>query len=142
MMTNLELLFAILNLLAIGIIGFFQIKINYKLTELQGVVAINAEPNGNTIRIVNVGKVNLYIHKFETIGNNHTFEKPRLIALNSWYWIPLPDLSTLKNNGCEFKLYLTDEFNKKYIFIGGIEKQKGGIATIWSHKLEFKRWEI
>jgi len=141
-MTKLEILFAIINIVAIVIIGIFQIKINHKLTKLEGVVAINAEPNGNKITIRNVGKVNLYLHKFETLGNNHSFKKPRLIALNSWYWIPFPNLSAFTSNESEFKLYLTDEFNKKYIFTGGIQKQDEETATIWSHKLEPIKWKI
>lgn len=141
-MGTLEIIFAILNLLLIGVIGYFQIKINFKLTELESTTAINAEPNEKTIKLVNVGKVNLYLHKFETFGNNHTFKSPRMIALNSWYWIPSPDLTSLKGSECEFKLYLTNDFNKKYIFTGGMEKQSDGTATIWSNKLEPKNWEI
>lgn len=138
-MTNFEIVFASLNLLLILVIGFFQIKINHRLTELEGVVAVNAEPNGDTIKIVNVGKVNLYLHKFEMFGNNHTFANARLIALNSWYWIPAPKIQEFPTAETEFKLYLTDESSKKYIFTGGICKADG---SMWGYRLESKKWEI
>ncbi|MDD3144630.1 MAG: hypothetical protein PHV23_00805 [Candidatus Gracilibacteria bacterium] len=137
-MSKIEIILAIFNLILIGVIGYFQIKINNNLHKLQKSVAINIEPNIDSLKLVNVGKINLYIHKFETYGNNHKFTKPRLIAIKSFYWIPAPDLSNFNDKESEIKVYIEDEFNEKYILTGFIVKDLGSVYTT---KLEKRKWE-
>ncbi|TSC84728.1 MAG: hypothetical protein G01um101413_112 [Parcubacteria group bacterium Gr01-1014_13] len=138
------------------VIGAFQISINNRLKNLQDVVAIFAVPDDGAIQIHNVGKVNLYLHKFELPGKVHNFERPRLLPAgtgNSAYnWVPLP--TGLKDGEeFDFKLYLTDNFNNKWIAeMGGKmgmktsvingKEQKLPIFIVWSYQTYKKDWNF
>lgn len=137
-MSKIEIILAIFNLILIWVIWYFQIKINNNLHKLQKSVAINIEPNIDSLKLVNVWKINLYIHKFETYWNNHKFTKPRLIAIKSFYWIPAPDLSNFNDKESEIKVYIEDEFNEKYILTGFIVKD---LWSVYTTKLEKRKWE-
>lgn len=143
--------------------GFWQILINKRLKKLQDYVAISVVPgqqyiekvvNGKLekvdvvpfIKVLNTGKLNVYIHKFELPGNCKVFKEPRMIPASagdsSYYWLPLPKKDALTQNE-EFKivLFLTDQHNKKYISInGGI--LDGDQVKFWTIKTRKKKWRI
>ena len=81
--------------------------------------------------------------------------KPRLITAGtadaSYYWIDPPSDLTDKEE-FEFKLYLEDDFGKKWISENGGraqegelekdgKKEKGLIIIIWSHKTFRSKWK-
>lgn len=143
-MNELSIVVSGLNIIAIVFVGYFQYKMQKKLLELEKSVVLNAEPTNNgVISLRNCGKVNLYIKSFHLLDKNSNFEKERLIAINSWYWIPTPNINNMIL-GKEYvlTLYLYDEYRNKYIFTGGVERQSNQKIIIWSHKIQKKNWII
>ena len=104
-------------------IGLKQNEINERLRTLQDYVAVTAVPDAsnNKIKLINTGRTNLYLWGFDMLGNNQRLKKPRLITAGTmeaaYYWIdpPQPPDSSKGKFEFEFKLYLTDEFNTKWI---------------------------
>jgi len=143
---------------AVGALAFgvWQIKINTRLKSLQDYVAIAAvpEPKEGKIKLLNTGKVNLYLWGFDMLGNNQRFQKPRLITAGTgdtaYYWIdPPPNIDKIGSFPYEFKfkLYLEDDFKKKWISEHGGQAEKIKIdgkdavkIIIWSHKTYKKKW--
>src|SRR3954463_9033382 len=60
-------------------IGFKANEINDRVRKLQDYVAIAVVPDNSVIKLLNVGKVNLYLWGFDMPGNTHHFDRPRLI---------------------------------------------------------------
>jgi hypothetical protein len=161
----------IIGLFAV-IFGFLQILINYKLKKIQEYIALSIEPIPNVInrlKLVNTGKVNLYIHAFEINGKVEKFEPERLIPLNSFYWIYLPlnanseeDISKLisesKEKFFQLKIYLANQFGHKYITEGSYEISEGKIFDLtttahipiksipminaWTNKTKKFKWKL
>ena len=115
--------------MAVGLIYFAwrQTQINKRMKELQDYVAISIIPITNSpgnyeLQIMNVGKVNTYLKKFEVGQVSNTFpeEKKRLISVggNPFYRIPITNFQMGQEMG--IKLYLLDEFNNKYVSTGGV----------------------
>jgi len=155
------------------IFGLKQTQINKRLNELQDYVAISIVPffdgNDPKLQVVNAGKVNLYLKKYE-IGNlTDTFTIEKLIACgsgNPFYILPVPNNIIGRELGV--KLYLYDEFGNKYISTGGLvidsfpvagQQQIPAVITAnqpqplaqmilrtnirgWSYKTEKYNWEI
>lgn len=145
--------------LAVGVvIGWYQIKINSRLASIEDYVSIAASPDGDKIKLLNTGKINIYLWGFDMQGNIQRFNKPRLIAANtldaSYYWIdPPPDLESLDGKEFEFKLYLQDEFDKKWVSEAGgninkIQQKKGDTnpptyqIVVWSYKTYQQDWNL
>ena len=107
---------------AVGAIwfGWNQTQINKRLQELQDYVAISIIPQPEfQLQIINVGKINLYVHKWE-IGNfTETFSKAILIPAAAPAFL-LISLSSLPMGQHPVKIYLTDEFGKKYLSTGEV----------------------
>jgi len=107
---------------AIGalIFGWKQFEINKRLKELQDYVAVSIIPKENLrLQIMNVGKINLYIHKWEVGRLNENYGKAVLIpaGANSFIIIGLQGLVIGEYN---FKMYITDEKDEKYISTGKV----------------------
>jgi hypothetical protein len=141
-------------------VGLKQNEINDRLRILQDYVAVSAVPGpSGTIKLINAGKMNIYLWGFDMPGNNPRFQKPRLIPAgtmeSAWYWInpPVPPDSTKGKYKFDFKLYLSDEYNNKWVSEHGGEvertalKEKGKQTaiyelTMWSYKTYRFEWSL
>jgi hypothetical protein len=140
-------------------IGLKQNEINDRLRTLQDYVSVSAVPDqSGKIKLINTGKTNVYLWGFDIPGNKLLFEKPRLIPAgtmeSSYYWIdpPVPQ-DTTKNFVFDFKLYLSDEFEEKWISENGGEMSTTAIdqngkfvpgfnMKVWSYKTYKSEWQI
>jgi len=117
-------LFQIVTAVAAIFFAVWQTMINNRLKKLQDYIALNFTPSGSQtgpqILIYNVGKQNLYLHKFEAGTTSHSFDKPRLLAVGgsekNHYAFPVQVFQV--NKELDIKLYLTDESNEKYVSSG------------------------
>lgn len=163
----LENWFQVLTILAALYFGWRQTVINKRLKDLQDFVGISLIPGKEYIeeirdgevkkvginsyfKFLNVGRINLYLHKIEIInGENdavvnvsNTLNPPRLLPIGTldsgYYWYPIP--SGLPSN-FRIKLFLTDEFDKKWISEHGGELNNDRV-TMWSYKTYRKKWFI
>lgn len=140
-------------------VGLKQNEINNHLLRLQDYVAIAATPGDGVIKLINTGKSNLYLWGFDMPGNNQRFKRPRLISAGtndaSYYWLnPPPNVTTITTSqDFEFKLYLTDEFDNKWISEHGGEatptevtqngkKEKATLIKVWSYKTYQYNWSF
>lgn len=142
-------------------LGLKQNEINDRLRALQEeYVAIAVVPGKeNKLNVLNVGKANLYLWGFDLPDNNQKLLKPRLITpqtlSETYYWIDPPhnfDPQKGKQE-FEFKLYLTDESNNKWISEHGgealpikkyINKKEVNAfeIKIWSYKTYKSDWNF
>ena len=138
-------------------IGLKQNEINDRLRVLQDYVAVSAIPDqSGKIKLINSGKSNVYLWGFDMPGNNQRLQKARLIPAgtmeSAWYWIdpPIPPDSS-KRYEFEFKLYLSDEFDAKWISEHGGEaipttveqngnEVRGFYLKLWSYKTYKSEW--
>lgn len=132
-------------------IGFKQNEINDRLRALQDYVAISAVPSNGIIKLLNTGKTNLYLWGFDMPNNNQKLDKSRLISAgtndSSYYWIPSINLNQVQQlpYQFEFKLYLKDEFDQKWISEHGGEAYKDGAdikIRVWSYKTYKSDWDL
>lgn len=162
-----NLIIPLLTILAALYFGWCQITINRRLKNLQDFVGVSLIPgkeyieeikNGEVKKIginfyfkfLNVGKINIYLHKVEIISkksgipvsDGDILNPPRLLPVGTldsgFYWYPIPN--NLPNE-FNIKLFLTDEFGKKWISEhgGGSENNR---VTMWSYKTYKKKWSI
>ncbi len=139
------------------VFGIWQIKINSRFKSLQDYVTIAAipEPKDRKIKLLNTGKINLYLWGFDMPGNDQRLEKPRLITTGTgdmaYYWIDPPHFNTVDQfpYNFEFKLYIEDDFGKKWISEHGgkaenikVDGEEVFKIIIWSHKTYKKKWFI
>ena len=101
-------------------------EINKRTQELEDYVAISIVPITNApgnyeLQVMNTGKVNVYLKKFEIGQISYEFPngKERLISVggNPFYRIPVKNF--VLDQELDVKLYLIDEFDKKYLSLGG-----------------------
>lgn len=137
-------------------IGKKQNEISDRLLRLQDYVSISVSPQNNTIALWNTGKANLYMWGFDMPNNNQRFDKPRLISTSEVanYWIPIPNLGKVSTTtNFEFKLYLTDEHDNKWLSEHGgevspIKMEKDGdeisglVVKVWSYKTYKRDWQL
>lgn len=112
----------ILQLLtAAGLIYFAwrQTQINKRMQELSDYVAISIIPLGNKLQIINVGRVNLYIHKWEIGSATETYVKPWLIPIDAKSSV-MVSLQSPQPGQHLVKIYLTDDSEKKYLSTGEV----------------------
>ena len=150
-------------LLAAAYVGSKQIEISQKqneindrLLKLQDYVAISVVPGNAVISLLNTGKSNLYMWGFDMPNNNFRYEKPRLISVSDVanYWLPIPNLGKISTTtNFDFKLYLTDEYENKWISENGGEaipkklmqdgKEISGYEIkVWSYKTYKSDWQL
>ena len=156
-LTSHEIWIKLLTLIVAVSIGCLQIIINNQLKELQYSVAITAIPGPEgKIKLLNTGKINLYLFGFDVPGNMQHFNKPRLIPAGTgdaaYYWIDPPDPSYLtEGKEYEFKIYLEDELGRKWISqYGGIvihlkrkeDNSDKNAISVWSYKIKRENWNL
>ncbi|MBD3359252.1 MAG: hypothetical protein GF365_00890 [Candidatus Buchananbacteria bacterium] len=97
---------------------------------------------------MNTGKINIYIHGFEINGITKLFAKGRLISAASldsaYYWLPIENIPC--SGTFPIKIWLTDEYEKKYITQGQGESLKLDNDKIEVRVCTFKtykeKWEF
>jgi hypothetical protein len=120
---NIDSWLTLLVSVATGFFAFFQFKINKRLRELQDYVAISIIPSTNEgvfqLQLRNVGRSNIYLHKYEVGNLNDSYEKPRLISCGpeTFFIINVPPNLNVE---MPVKFYVTDEFGKKYLSTGAV----------------------
>ena len=111
----------VLSATAVGAIVFggWQIKINQRLKKLQDYVAVSIIPKKDSrLQIMNVGRVNLYLHRWEVGNRSENFYESILIPAGAK---PALLVSVDPNVGEKpVRLYLTDESGKKYLSTGKV----------------------
>lgn len=114
--------------------GWSQNQINRRMRALSDYVAINivgfivqdagsAQPRP-MIQVKNVGKLNVYLHKYEIGNATETYQQARLIDCGGdvSFTIGVPfRADQFGAHELPVKLYLTDEFGIKYLYTGSIE---------------------
>jgi hypothetical protein len=152
-MTKYEIYSLIIHaftVVAASVFAIWQIFINRRLKQLNDFVAVSIVPNpeGRNIKLLNTGKINLYIHGFEINGTAKLFDKGRLLSAASmdsaYYWLPVNNIP--KKGTFAIKVWLTDEYDKKYITIGeGESIQHNSDKTevrVWTLKTHNEEWEF
>ncbi len=150
--------------------GFWQIMINDRLKKLQDYAAITVVPVSNKLQLTNVGKINLYLHKYEIGSDYDSFSKGMLMPVGG---SGVPSLliqikNFLPNQKMPAKFYLTDELGIKYLSTGEVIVEQTGIipanqivqdatgniqqiqagATLqfevkaWTYKMEKYNWKL
>lgn len=106
--------------IAIGYFTYTQNLINRRLKELQDYVGLSIVPLNNlNLQITNVGRTNLYLHKWEVGENTNNFEEPILISAEGKTNLIIA--LTPQNIGKKrAKFYLTDESRKKFLSEGEV----------------------
>ncbi len=118
---NIEVFGPIVVAIIGGYFVFLQTKINKRLQDLEDYVAVSIAPGlANNLLVMNVGKINLYLHKYEVGSETDNFSEPLLIpaGTNSYFQIPVKFWKNGEKN--KVKLYLTDEFSEKYLSRGEV----------------------
>lgn len=132
------------------VFGVWQIFINRRLAKVQDYIALSIVPGGNgTVRLINTGKINLYIHAFEIDEHVKILDRGCLVSAtsldSSYYWLPT-DFIPRESKRFSIKIYLTDEFNKKYLTEGGGESTKideeKSKCLVWTYKTGKSDWAI
>ena len=107
---------------AIGalIFGWKQYQINRRMQELADYVAVSIIPQKDfKLQIINVGHVNLYIHKWEAGSLANTYVKPLLVPTEAKSSIIINFQPPLLGQHL-LKIYLTDEKDQKYLSTGEV----------------------
>ncbi|MFZ3057722.1 MAG: hypothetical protein WA092_01620 [Minisyncoccales bacterium] len=109
---------------AAGVFAYFQYRINQRAIELQDYVAITIIPfsvsNVPHIQVLNAGRTNLYLHKYEIDGTNDTYIPARLLACGTSTAFNIQVPQNRPNVEMPVKFYLTDEFGKKHLSTGAV----------------------
>ncbi len=100
--------------------GWRQTQINKRMKELQDYVAISIIPKPDfQLQIMNVGKINLYVHKWEVGTFTETFSQAILIPAAAPSFL-LISLSSPQMGQHPVRIYLTDESGEKYLSTGEV----------------------
>lgn len=144
-----SLLIQSLTALTASLFALWQIFINLRLKRLNDFVSVVLVPDGKNgvIKLLNTGKINLYIHGFEINGKKDYFKKGRIIAAgpldSAFYWLPLKNIP---HSGIfDIKIYLTDEYGKKYVVLGqgeSINHDHHIEVRVWNFKTQKKKWKL
>jgi len=101
--------------------AFLQWRINRRLKQLQDFVSISVhyEDKLTCLTVLNVGKSNLYVYKYEFAGKTESMERGELIpldvAVEATYRIIIPIEELIMHTVYTLKLYVSDGGKKKYI---------------------------
>jgi len=116
---SLAIFLGLVTTIAAIIIGWVQVRINNRLKELQDFVAVAIIPRENLqLQLTNVGKVNLYLHKWEVGSATENYKKAVLIPTSAMSSLMITVPPQLGSN--VLKLFLTDEKNEKYLSTGEV----------------------
>lgn len=122
---NLNLILVTLQFLTTAGLVYFawrQTQINKRMQELADYVAVSMipDPSGNLqLQIMNVGRSNLYLHKWEVGSISETLVKPWLLPTDAKAKI-LIAIQPPQVGQHLAKFYITDENNQKYISTGEV----------------------
>lgn len=125
----LSLITQVLIGIAAGIFAFGQWKINRRLQHLSDYIAVEITVKKSEARTAlsvhfkNVGRVNLYLHKWEVGSHNSTNVRPWILPVgpDSKISVNVPITSQETFLGQHMiKLYWTDERGDKYLTIGEV----------------------
>jgi len=110
---------------AIGAVyfGWRQTQINKRMQELTDYVAISIVPMGpgtNLIKVMNVGRMNLYLKQYVIGANTEIFQNPLLIPAGTGENSNLLITLRLLQPVMPMRFYLLDELGEKYISTGQI----------------------
>jgi len=107
--------------------GWKQYQINKRMKELADYVAVSIIPlPGFQLQIKNVGRINLYLHKWEVASLQETYVKPWLLPVDAKSSINL-SFSSPPVGQHLLKLYLTDENNRKFLTTGEVVIEPVGV---------------
>ena len=121
----LQILAVLFQVLTAGGLIYFawrQTQINKRMQELADYVAVSLipDPNGQLqLQIMNVGRSNLYLHKWEVGSISETLVKPWLLPTESKSKIII-GIQPPQIGQHLAKFYLTDENNQKYLSTGEV----------------------
>ena len=116
----LSLVLQVFTIIAASVFALWQVLINKRLKELQDYVAISIIPKPDfQLQIMNVGKINLYVHKWEIGTFTETFSRAILIPAAAPSFL-LISLSSPPVGQHPVKIYLTDESGEKYLSTGEV----------------------
>lgn len=100
---------------------YVQTKINNRLKKIQDYVAVSIVPdNSGAIKIMNVGKINLYLKKVEIGQEIQNYKKAILISVGISPFFIITIKNMIPNVEMPVKLYLFNEFEKKYLTEGEV----------------------
>lgn len=149
-MTDFEtysLLLQGVTVIAAGTFAIWQICINKRLIKLNDFVALSILPEGANIKLVNTGKINLYIHGFEINNIPDFFDKGRLISVSNFsdfYWLPNDNIP--EDGLFDIKVYIIDEYGEKYITLGQGSSTKRNNdqieVRVWTLKTQKDKWNF
>ncbi len=117
----IEVIGIIVAALGAAFFGWKQYQINKRMQELSDYVAITIIPLKNFIlQIKNVGRSNLYLHKWEIGSLSETNTKPWLLPAGegSQILIAIPPQQQIGQHLAKF--YFTDEKGRKYLSTGEV----------------------
>lgn len=100
--------------------GWRQTQINKRLKELEDYAAISIVPSGTQLLIMNVGKINLYLKKYDIGLNTENFRDPLLIPAGTGQYSNIKISLTNFFPAMELTLYLVDELGEKYLTRGKV----------------------
>lgn len=103
-----------------GVIGWKQYQINRRMQDLSDYVAVSMVPAPQGFEIMNVGRSNLYLHKWEVGVLRESFVKPLLLPTEARSKINITMQLQQQSGRHLAKFYLTDERNVKYLSTGEI----------------------
>jgi hypothetical protein len=120
---TLNIIYIIFSLIMSGGLVYFswrQTQINKRMQELSEYVAISIAPGQNfQLQIINVGRINLYLHKWEIGHLSETFVKPWLLPVEGKSIITINLLPPPIGQHLA-KFYITDEKGRKYLSEGEV----------------------
>lgn len=130
-MEIIQLVISGISSVAVFIIGVWQIKIHNRLKQLEESIALSMVPNApnkNGLRLINSGKINLYLRKATIGAVNRDYSELVLVAIGKDPFFLLnfsqEELRRLykeyKEKTIKVKLYLQDEWGKRYLVEGAI----------------------
>ncbi len=118
----------VITTLAAVFFAFWQASINKRLKDLQDFVGISLVVNGSQLQIRNIGKMNLYLRKWEVGTTTEDFLRPVLIPTSSEVFLTIA--FPQQEGTHEIRLYLLDEQKEKYLSVGVLFVEKIGIVPL------------
>ena len=156
----------VLTVIAASAFAFLQYRINNRLKKLQDYVAVNIVPLATplSLQVINVGKINVYLQKYEIGSNKESFAKPMLIPSGSNSFLLLPIKAYNVGLKMDVTLCLIDELGEKFISTGEVVVEQIQIQqkiqqsadstspssqtinalqpSAWAYKTIKKNWEL
>ncbi len=114
-----SLLFQVVTAFGLIYFAWRQKQINQRMQELSDYVAVTIAPDNFSLKIMNVGRVNLYLHKWEVGLLGETFVRPLLLPIDGRSQINVSIPPTFLGQHL-VKFYVTAEEGEKYLATGEV----------------------